>query len=54
MSDKLDDSGHFNQQWLNEQTTERLRYEAKCENIRNWSRIARHTLITVLRQIRIF
>ena len=49
----LTDDGYFDHEWLYQQTTERLRYEARCEHVQGWETLQRHTLLLVLRQIRI-
>lgn len=47
----LDDRGYFNQAWLTAQTTSRLRYEARCEHIRDADTMTRHKLLLVLGQL---
>lgn len=53
MTEMLTDEGYFNLKWLNEQTTERLRYEARCERQGNWQFAQRHTLLLILAQVRV-
>lgn len=47
----LDERGYFNQAWLTAQTTSRLRYEARCERIRDAEFLHRHKLLLVLGQL---
>jgi hypothetical protein len=43
--------GRFNPAWLEAQSTERLRYEARCQRVHNWRFAFRHTLLVALRQL---
>lgn len=47
----LNDNGKFNPVWLESQSTERLRYEARCEKVHGWRFAHRHTLLAVLVQL---
>lgn len=47
------DSGRFDQGWLGRQTTERLRYEARCEKVARWASASRHKLLLILSQIQV-
>lgn len=49
----ITDAGYFDREWLYKQTTERLRYEARCEHVRGWDIMQRHTLLLVLKQIQL-
>jgi hypothetical protein len=51
MTEMFNDDGKFNRAWLESQTTERLRYEASCENVRGWRYAHRHTLMAALVQL---
>jgi hypothetical protein len=53
MNEMLTDDGYFNLKWLNDQSTERLRYEARCERQGNWQYAQRHTLLLILAQVRV-
>lgn len=50
----LTDEGYFHREWLYQQTTERLRYEARCEHVCGWDTMQRHTLLLVLMQVRVW
>lgn len=46
----LNDDGHYNLQWLYNQPTHVLRYEARSEKLAGWEWRPRHWLLLALRQ----